>query len=171
MRSFLVIIVHIIVDSHTCITWFLVCLWVNILIFDCSPKPFNENVVVGPASVIHADSGTCIQKNAGVLRTGKMASLIAVHNLRRSFPEGCMAGFQNKTDFHAIADAPVKNITGVPVDNCDKIQPVCFYRDVGDIYRPYLVRMVNFKVFQKIRIYRVSRCRFTCIYPNSGCAV
>lgn len=55
---------------------------VNFFVFYSSPEALNENVVKGPASAVHADSDVLVFQNADERRTGKLNSLVGVHDLR-----------------------------------------------------------------------------------------
>jgi hypothetical protein len=53
----------------------LVPLKVNILIFDATPQPLDENIIQCPAPSIHADRNLCIREYLRKSRTGKFRTL------------------------------------------------------------------------------------------------
>ncbi len=72
MWAFQIIVIKIAVDSCPRFSWTFIYLWINILIFDCSPQPLYEDVVVGSSTMLHTAPGTSVQKDTDVLWTGKV---------------------------------------------------------------------------------------------------
>jgi hypothetical protein len=42
--------------------------YVDVFVFDALPEPFNEDVVQGPASPVHADGDLALFENSGAAR-------------------------------------------------------------------------------------------------------
>lgn len=42
--------------------------YLETLVLDGTPGPFNKDIVVGSTSVIHTDSGSCVEKEVHILR-------------------------------------------------------------------------------------------------------
>ena len=53
----------------------------------------------------------------------------------------------------------------VPIDNRHQIKPICFHWYIGNVDGPNMIRMVDFKPFQKVGIYFIGRFRPACILP------
>ena len=53
--ALMIVVSHKTIDSYTCFSRSLVTFRVYILIFDGSPKALYEDIIVGTATVIHAD--------------------------------------------------------------------------------------------------------------------
>ena len=73
-----------------------------------------------------------IKKLGGVLRTGKVTSLVTVHNLRNSDSQGFAAGFKDKVNLHTVIHFPMEDKTKGPIDDGCQIKQVSFYRYVSD---------------------------------------
>ena len=144
----MVIVPHVTVNSYTHLTWGFISLHVDLLIFDGSPETLYEDVIIGTATMIHADPGSSIKKQSGVLRAGEVAPLIRVHDLGIGDLQCFSAGIKDKVDFHVIVHFPVEDKAGKPVNYGNQIKPVRFHRDVGNIDRPDMIRMVDFQAFQ-----------------------
>ena len=139
----MIVIGHEPVDPDSGFPWRFVGMRINIFIFYGSPQPLHEDIVISPASMIHADLCSGIQEDPGELRAGEMASLVAVHDLRCGYLQSLPAGIQDETNLHTVAEVPVEHIPGEPVDDCHQIEPVGFDWDICYVNRPYMIRMVN----------------------------
>ena len=133
MWSLAVVVGHKAVDSDSGISWCLVGVGINILVFDSSPQSFHEDIVIRSATMIHTDLCSSIQKKGCKLWAGEMTSLVTIHDLRLRYIQSFPAGIQDKVDLHAVIKFPVEIISREPVDNCHKIQPVVLDGDIGDI--------------------------------------
>lgn len=142
-----------IIDSCTCLFGSLICFRVSVFVFNSTPEPLNKDVVAGSTAVIHADPGTGVQKELRILRTRKMAALIAVHDPRCGYLQCLPAGIEDKIDRHCVIRFPVEDVSGKPVDDGDKVKPVRPDRDIGDIDRPDVVRVIDIQTFQQIWIH------------------
>ena len=116
MRPFRVVETEISVYSYTGITWGLVLVEIDILVFYGTPQPFDKDVVVSPSPVIHADPGSGIEKDVSEFRTCEVAVLITVHDLWNSCFQGLVACFKNEVYLQRIVELPDQNISGKPVD-------------------------------------------------------
>ena len=74
-----------------------------------------------------------IKKLGGVLRTGKVTSLVTVHNLWNSDFQGFAAGFKDKVNLHIIIHFPMEDKAREPIDDGHQIKPVSFHRYVSDV--------------------------------------
>src|SRR5260370_301462 len=54
---------------------------IDLLVFDGSPEPLDENVVTPGALAVHADRDVGVEKHAGEGSTGELAALIGVEDL------------------------------------------------------------------------------------------
>jgi len=53
---------------------------VEVFVFHCAPEPYDEHVVQGPASAIHADGDVCAQQNARKSFARELAALVGVED-------------------------------------------------------------------------------------------
>ena len=148
----MIIKVHVIINTDTCISGCLICIWIHILIFYGSPEPFHEDIIVSATTVIHTDFWSGIQKNLCEFWARKMTSLIRIHDLRFGYLQCFVAGIQNKSYFHGVTQLPMQHKPWVPIDDCHQIKPICFDWYIGNVNGPNLIRMVDFKPFQQVRI-------------------
>ena len=143
MIASVVIVAQIFVKAFSGVSGTVVVLQVNILVLDRPPEAFHENVVIGPTAMVHADLRSRLQKQSRVFRAGKMTALVAVHDFRDGLLQSAPASVQYKADFQGIAHAPVQNVTGMPVEDGDKIKPVRADGDMRNVDRPDLIGTRN----------------------------
>ena len=163
MRALTVVVLQVTSDSLSGCSRRFVCVGVYVFIFHCAPKTFYEYVVVGPSSVIHAYLRSGFEEKLCVSGAGEVASLIAVHYFRDSVAERLAACFQHEAYFQAVTYAPTDNVTGIPVYDRREVEPIRFHRYVRYVYRPDMIRMFDFQVFQEIRVDLVRGGRFAGI--------
>ena len=76
---------------------------VDALVFDASPEPFHEDVVVVAAFAVHADPDTVILENACKGFTGELGTLIGVEDFRRSVAlYGRLQGINAEVRVHGV---------------------------------------------------------------------
>lgn len=80
MRSFRVVECEPISDSFSGLSWTVVLIEIDLLVFDASPEPFGENVVDGASFPVHANLDVAGKKTFQITVTGEMAPLVAVEN-------------------------------------------------------------------------------------------
>lgn len=161
MWAFIVIKLHIFSDPFSCFPRITVIFQIKILIFQTSPKPFYEDIVICASTVIHTDFGTCLQKEFCIVWAGKMASLIAVHDFRYRATKRLLAGIQNKFDFQSVIYLPCQNIPAIPVYNGSEIKPALLYRNIRNINTSNMIWKGSLYPIEKIGIYFIGRVRFT----------
>src|SRR5271168_3834509 len=59
---------------------------IDLLVFDRSPEPLDEDVVAPGALAVHADPDAVVGQKAGEGCAGKLAALVGVENLRLAVP-------------------------------------------------------------------------------------
>lgn len=59
-----------------------VVVYVDLLVLYCTPEPFCEDIVHGPAAAVHANSNLVVEQYLGVSLAGKLAALVTVCDLR-----------------------------------------------------------------------------------------
>ena len=64
----------------------------------------------------------------------------------RSESDGHFQGPDRQVPLHAIADSPTNDTPGMQIEDHCQIQPTLAGPDVADIARPFLVRLICFKV-------------------------
>ena len=60
----------------------LVLVEIDFLVFDWPPQPLYKNVIVDPATTVHADTDILLFQSTGKLKAGKLAALIGIEDLR-----------------------------------------------------------------------------------------
>ena len=69
-------------QAVTCLRDHRILMKIDFLILNRSPETFHEDVIVYPASAIHADPDPCLLKLLGKLHARKLNPLIRIENLR-----------------------------------------------------------------------------------------
>jgi len=87
------------------------------------PQPLDEDVVHPTTAAIHGDLDPCARQRAGEGRTGELAALVGVENLRRAVPcQSVVERSEAERGIHCIGDTPRQNRTARPVDDGDEIK-------------------------------------------------
>ena len=133
---------------------------VNIVVLDCPPQPLYENIVLAPASAIHADCNAVALKQTRKSLTGKLSALVGIENLWSAVaPDSLGERLDTEVGLHGVGHPPGEHLAAVPVHDRYKVHETPAHRDVGDIGRPYLVWPVNCQVSQQVWVDLVLRMR------------
>ena len=89
-----------------------VLMQIDFFIFNSSPQALSENIVEGATTTIHADLGASRFEQVGVLRTGELATLIAIADGRRGQRQGALGGGQHKGHFQSLVEFPTDDVAG-----------------------------------------------------------
>lgn len=126
---------------------------VNVIIFNCSPKYFNPDVVLCPASTVHTDPHLRVLRTAIFpFLTSKLAALVRVNNLRRSVP--CNGTFEHLNAVRRIQrvmQAPAHDKPTVNVYDGRQVYEPFRHRDICDINTPSLIPVVSLQPSKQIR--------------------
>jgi hypothetical protein len=96
---------------------------IDLLVFDALPEPLNENVVSPTAFAVHAESDVVGFECLGKFEAGKLASLIAVHDLWCPvFGEGLLKCCDAKVGMHGVGEPSGQDPADGPVHDCHKVQ-------------------------------------------------
>ena len=82
MQPFIVIEFKIAFDALVSILHGPIVVQINIFIFERPPEPFNEDIVHGSASAVHADFYAALYKHAGKVVARKLRPLVRVEYIR-----------------------------------------------------------------------------------------
>src|SRR5438128_5243221 len=96
------------------LAWTLVVMQIHLLIFHAAPAPFHENVVQRPAPPIHTDAHPGRLQQLGILRTGEMAALVTVEDLRRRRAERRAYGPGHEWLRERLVQFPTDHVAAVP---------------------------------------------------------
>ena len=172
VRPFTVVEVEVLGQPMACVARAGVVVQVHFFVLDRAPKPFREDIVHCMASSIHADPDVGCQQPVGVLWAGELAPLIAVPDFRSGFGQSDVNGLQHESDVQGLVEFPTDHVTRKPVHDSDQVHPASVQTDVGDVYAPDLVWMVNDQIAQQVRVNLVLWAAFaqigTWATPGSG---
>src|SRR5476649_1179873 len=80
---------------------------VDLLVFDRSPQPLDENVVAPGAATIHADRNRVLQQQPRERGAGELAALVGVENLRPPVSDKRLFyRFEAEMHFHRDRQSP-----------------------------------------------------------------
>ena len=79
---------------------------IDLLIFDGTPEPFDENIVQRAAFAVVADLNARLEQPISKSHTGELGTLISVKNLRLAPFEGMIQGIETETNIHRIGNLP-----------------------------------------------------------------
>ena len=125
---------------------------VDLLIFDCPPETFDEDIVINPAPAIHTDADALSGENLRELPAGKLGTLIGIENLRLGNLQRLFQGFYAKIRIHCGRNIPSQDIAAIPVHDGNKIDKTLLQTNIRQINGPDLIRMIDNDISQQIRI-------------------
>lgn len=129
----------------------LVIMQINFLVFDRPPQPFREDVVKASAPPVHTDLNAWIfPQLADILKTGELAALVGVVNLRSGNLARLIQGRNAEVGGQGSGQLPRQDVSGIPVENSHQIEPDAFTSDKGDIRAPDMVGMKGFLSLEQI---------------------
>lgn len=114
---------------------------VDMLVFERSPEPLDEDVVDCPAFAVHAQLDFQILGNiVGEQLCGELAALIGVDDLGLAVPfHCCLQSLSAPFRFHGIGEAPADYEAAVQVDDGDQVEVSALNRNISDVHRPDLI--------------------------------
>lgn len=138
----------------------LICVEIDVLIFDALPYSFDKDVVDPTAFAVHADPDAVGLENVSKFGAGELVALVGVEDLR---PAVLADRFFQRLDTEVCAHAdryPVgQHLARGPVDDGDQIDKAPVHRNVGDVGRPAVVGAIDREASEQVRIDRVRRVR------------
>ena len=150
----IVIIINEIVNS---ISEFITIIgWIQIyeFLFDRSPETLYPYIVLTSASAVHTNADTMAFQAVYPLLTCILATLIRIHDLRRSMSEDtCLEKFYAIACRQAVAEFPTNYEPAIHIYNSIQIHKAMPHWDIRYVCTPSLIWMARSKMSEKIRIY------------------
>ena len=133
---------------------------VNVVVLDCPPQPRHENIVLAPASVIHAGGNAVALKQTRKALAGKLIALVGIEYFWSDVAPGSLGErLDTEVGLHGIGHPPGEHLAAVPVHDRYQVHETPAHGDVRYIGRPYLVRPVNCQAPQQVRLDLVLQMR------------
>ena len=111
MEPFLVVKMKVPVDPYPRFPGGLIPIQIDILVLHAPPQPLDEDVVVSPPPMVHADPGSGVEEDVRVSWACEVAPLVAVHYLRDSLGQGFLAGIEHEVYLHGVAQLPAQDVS------------------------------------------------------------
>src|SRR5271166_4283074 len=116
---------------------------VDLLILDRTPQPFDEHIVAPGPAPIHADPDRVLRQQSGERRTGELAPLVGVEDLRSTITGQRLvdrveaeidpwSASRPKRDRHPPGQHP----SAEPVHHRSQVHEAMGHRYISDIHRP-----------------------------------
>src|SRR5512145_50114 len=141
--------------------WTGILMQVNFFVLNGAPQSFGEDIILSATAPIHADLDASTLQTLEVLRTGEMAALVAVPDLRCRVEQSVVHSSQHKVKCQGLAERPAEDVTGIPVQNRREVEPTMSQTDVGDIDAPDMIGVLGVDTPQQVREDRMFGCWFT----------
>lgn len=100
---------------------------IDLIVLQAAPEAFNNNVVLGTALAVHADSNPILLQQIDILWTCKMAALITVDNPGLTLRQRPFHGLQHEFDLQALIELPIDDIAGIPVHDGVQVHPAILH--------------------------------------------
>lgn len=110
------------------------------------PEVLDEDVIV-PAPLLYADRKATLLKRADEGRTGKLATMVGVHDFRDAiFHDDFFQHIDAGGGGQAVRPEPSQPPTGGLVEDGTQINEAGAYRDVGRVHGPDLIWAVDAEI-------------------------
>ncbi len=136
----MIVELEVFVDPVSGLTWRIVLIEIDLVVFEASPKPFREDVVDGPAFSVHAGLDVFGLEATQVAIAGEMAPLIAVEDDGKRRSKGPVHSLQNEWHFQRLIEGLGDQVAGIPVHNGHEVHPAFDEAEAGDVDPPDMVR-------------------------------
>ena len=133
---------------------------VDVVVLERPPQPLYENIVLTPASAIHADGNAVALKQTRKGLACKLSALVGIEYFWSAVaPDSLGERLDTEVGLHGIGNPPGEHLAAVPVHDRYQVHETPVHGDVRYIGRPYLVRPVNCQAPQQVRVDLVLRMR------------
>ena len=124
---------------------------IKVFPLQCAEKQLDEGIVGCTAFAIHRDLDPGFQQGAAPMLAGVLRPLVGIYDLRFPIPgNGRPQKLRLGLLLQAVGYLPADDEATVHVNDCRQIHEPTFHRDVGDVYRPHLVRPSHLHVPKQI---------------------
>ena len=130
--------------------------------FDGTPYPFNEDVVLASAAAVHTDVDSVVLEYSGEIFAGKLGALIGVEDLWLAIAvEGFLEGLNTEIRFQGIGKTPGEDPAAMLVHDRHQVHKPAGHGNVGYVGRPYVVGMIDGQIPEQIGVDFMLRMRPT----------
>ena len=140
MCTFIVVILNILINADAQGFRRIILLEIDVFPFQGSPEALSDSVIKGSTLTTHADEYIVFLQKINVAWAGKLAALIAIHDIGFSVQLNCfLDGFDDKFLGHGGGQLVTNNHSRIPVDYRYEIHPATPHGYVGDVNPPDMV--------------------------------
>jgi hypothetical protein len=164
VTSFCIVERKVFLQSQTSFQYVHIRTEIDILLFDASPEPFDEDIVQIAPTSIHADLNSVRFQYTCEPRTGEMTALVGVEYIGRTRSESFFQALQTEVHFQRVGYLPADHISRIPVDDGYEVGEAFLERYVGDIGTPDLIRLFDSEIPKEVWIDRVLRVSQTEVF-------
>jgi len=113
---------------------------VHLLVLDCAPQTFHQDVVVAAFPPRPAELDPICLQPGHVLARGELSALIRVEDLGLTITcQHHLQGIQTKLRVKAVRELPAEHIPREKVHKRHQVEKTFLQRDVSDVSGPHLV--------------------------------
>jgi len=152
MQSLTIILSYIFPNTLFAFRYRLIGFGINLLILQCSPEPFYEDIVDHAAFTVHADFNLFLLEDRGEIPACELRALVRVEILWVSSFQGLPQSLTAEIRFQSVANFPGDDITAVKIHHGHQVYESMLQPDVREIGCPCDVGPVNGHIPEKIGI-------------------
>jgi len=112
-------------------------------VLERTPQPFDENIVEGAATAIHADQDATLLERGQELAGGELRTLIGIPDFGLAEAERALERGQAEASLHSVGEFPTEHETTEPIHDGDQIQEASRHSDGGNIGAPDLIDAID----------------------------
>lgn len=153
MSAFKVVGVYIFTNGNSDFLDIIILCQIDLLILEASKPALNHDIVRSAAFSIHALADAVFFYEINVLLTCELTTLIRIQDLWFCYLECFFQGVDNHSGVKYIINFPANDATAISVNNGSQIQKTSLDRNICNIDRPCLIRLVYNGITKEIRTY------------------
>ena len=117
-----------------------VCVQIDLLVFEALPESFDEHVVPPTPFSVHADLDAVVRQEPRELLAGELAPLIGVEDLGAAILRNRLPhGLETEVRRQRIGEPPGQHPATRPIQDGEEIHEAPAHRNVGDIRCPDVI--------------------------------
>src|SRR3954453_12384920 len=122
MRTLMVVKVEIALQSREQIEAAGEVAGIDQFVLERAPHPFDENIVEGSATAIHADCDATLLERSEEFGRGELRALVGVPDFRLTEAEGCPERNQAEAGLHGVREFPAEQEAAEPIHHSHQVE-------------------------------------------------
>ena len=142
---------------------------VNVFVLHGAPEAFDEDVVKGATTAVHADPNVGCFQGAGKVKGRELNALVGVKDVGLGITQGNLKRGQAKGTVQSVGELPGQDKATEPIHDGHQIHEASRHRNIGYVGAPDLVGSGDGQTTQQIGIFFVLFVAQRRAWPGIDC--